>query len=186
MKRSKDYLINVGIQNWYFLGIVGLISLVGVFYTFNWLPAYDPSTLAQPKIIVLVEYVGFWVGGLGVGISLLVARWTRIVALKIQYVGLLIHTVAIMSAVFTANLYGGPHDALFITAWGATFTIMHINQLFYVRRERNNAPAKRAIGERTAPIIEQYGAGNDLILQTLRGQQHKIDELQARLEGREI
>lgn len=182
----RDYLINTGTGNPYFLLIVGLVTAIGGIFVFQILPAYDPSTLAQPFWLVWAEYLGLLLGGLGVFASL--APQDRIKGLKVQFWALLVQTVAIYLALATAMLfsliaYGGLKAALFIMLWGITFSLMHTSQLFKLRRERGNAPQKREIGERLETVIESTGGGSDLMLQALLAMQRKNDELESRLTG---
>ena len=182
----RDFLINTGTGNPYFLLIVGLISSIGGIFVFQVLPAYDPSTLAQPYWLVFVEYLGFLLGGLGVFVSLVYRD--RIKGLRFQFWSLMMQTVALYCALVSAMIaslivYGGLKAALFIMLWGTAFCLMHTYQLFWLRRERGNAPIKRELGDKMKSIVETTGAGSDLMLQALLAMQKKNDQLEARLEG---
>lgn len=184
MQLRRDYLINMGGSNIYFLLVVALVSLIGAIFVLNLQPAYDPSTLAQPYSLVFWEYMGMFLGGVGVFVSFVFRD--RILGLRIQSWALLIQTVAIYCTLFSAMVaslivFGGLQGALFIMLWGITFSSMHTYQLFWQRRERKNAPLKRELGEKVEYIIETSGATNDLMLQALLAVQKKNEELEERL-----
>jgi hypothetical protein len=182
----KDYLINNGANNLYFLVVVALVSLIGAIFVFHILPAYDPSTLAQPYPLVFWEYFGLFLGGVGVFVSFFFRD--RILGLKVQFWALLIQTIAIYAALISAMVaslvfFGGLQASLFIMLWGITFGFIHTTQLFQIKRERHNAPAKRELGEKLEPVIETSGARADLMLQALLTIQKKNEELEDRLIG---
>jgi hypothetical protein len=184
MRIRRDFLINTGTGNPYFLLIVGLVAAIGAIFTFHALPAYDPSTLAQPYMLVFVEYTGLFVGGLGVFLSLVFDD--RILGLKFQFWSLLVQTISVYAALISAMVaslivYGSLQNALFVMIWAIGFGLMHTVQLYQIKRERSNAPLKRELGEKVEPVIETSGARVDLMLQALLAVQKKNEELEGRL-----
>ncbi len=172
---ARDRLINTGMYNVYYLLVLLLITLIGGIYVTNLLPAYEPSTLAQPHALVFVEYLTFFVGGLITFASFVFKD--RILGLKIQLGGLITQTVGLVAAVATAIAFAGVGVALFLVIWGTLFSVMHISRIFLLRRDIRNAPLKREIGEKVkAP---DNGRRSDRVLETLVILQSRIDELES-------
>lgn len=174
----NDRLIDVGIENAYFIGIVGLFTLTGGLFTFQLLPAYDPSSLAQPFWVVWVEYAfGLFLGGLLAVLSLF--RSDRLKGLRQQQTGLYLQGGSALISLLTA-VYWGHEKALFIVVWGAALATMHGFRLFFLRREIRNVPIKR----RVAAAVPVAGAG-DLTVSALEFLQHRVTTLESALAAAE-
>lgn len=170
MKNARDRLINTGWDRIHYLFIALLMTLIGGLYVLGLQPAYDPSILRMPPMLVYVEYMGLFLGGMTIFASFL-WRHDKMKTLHVQFWGLVVQTVATASVAISVLFVGA---SPFILIFGTIVVFAHSFQLYAIRRELKNAPVKRTIAEKV-DVPKTNETQGDLMVQTLVFLQSRVD-----------
>lgn len=155
MTRPKDLLITTHLAQAHYLALSAAVMLAGTSYVLDLEPPSDPAILASPHAVIWPAYLAGAIGGYLIFGSMLIARWSKPAALRLQAVGLAVQGIAAAVVCVTVVLASGSFP--WLAQLPLLVAIAHTVQWFVIRRELRHVHIRTALAEDVLPLLREKG-----------------------------